>query len=136
MPAPPCAGALVVGADPAGEELRRTLISEVLLVTPQQVLRTFALFAAIATVHFVFRKKFQMISFAPAQAIASGISVRWWDFVFYALFGWAVTSFVQIGGVLLVFSFLIVPAVCANFLVESLRAKLLLGWITATIESV
>ena len=47
-----------------------------------------------------------------------------------------VTSFVQIGGVLLVFSFLIVPAVCANFLADSFGAKLLIGWATATLASV
>ena len=52
------------------------------------------------------------------------------------MFGWVVTSFVQIGGVLLVFSFLIVPAVCANFLADSLRVKLLIGWATATVASV
>ena len=64
------------------------------------------------------------------------MSIHWWDFLFYAMFGWVVTSFVQIGGVLLVFSFLIVPAVCANFLADSLGAKLLIGWATATIASV
>jgi len=52
------------------------------------------------------------------------------------MFGWVVTSFVQIGGVLLVFSFLIVPAVCANFLADSLGARLLIGWATATLASV
>jgi zinc/manganese transport system permease protein len=47
-----------------------------------------------------------------------------------------VTSFVQIGGVLLVFSYLIVPAVCANFLANKLSSLLLLGWTTATVCSV
>src|SRR5213592_617944 len=50
------------------EELRRTLIGEVLLVTPQQVLRTFALYVVIAAVHVIFRKKFLSISFAPEIA--------------------------------------------------------------------
>lgn len=130
-------GILLLSRSPEGnEELRRTLIGEVLLVTPAQVLRTFGLYVVIAAVHILFRRKFLMISFAPAEAEASGISIRGWDFLFYALFGWVVTSFVQIGGVLLVFSFLIVPAVCANFLASSLRSKLLIGWITATIASV
>jgi zinc/manganese transport system permease protein len=130
-------GILLLSRSPEGnEELRRTLIGDVLLVTPQQVLRTFALYVAIAAVHVVWRKKFLSISFAPARAAAEGISIRWWDFVFYALFGWVVTSFVQIGGVLLVFSFLIVPAICANFLAVSLRARMTLGWITATVASV
>jgi zinc/manganese transport system permease protein len=62
--------------------------------------------------------------------------LRAWDFVFYALFGLVVTSFVQLGGVLLVFSFLIVPAVCANFLAESLTARLLVGWVAATLASI
>jgi zinc/manganese transport system permease protein len=130
-------GILLLSRSPEGnEELRRTLIGEVLLVTPAQVLRTFGLFTAIGLVHFFCRKKFLAISFEPERTEAEGVSIRWWDFLFYAMFGWVVTSFVQIGGVLLVFSYLIVPAVCANFLVDSLGAKLLVGWLTATVASI
>lgn len=126
-------GILLLSRSPEGnEELRRTLIGEVLLVTPGQVLRTFGLYVVIGLVHWFQRKKFLAISFDPDGVVAQGLSIRWWDFVFYAMFGWVVTSFVQIGGVLLVFSFLIVPAVCANFLADSLRARLLVGWATAT----
>ena len=130
-------GILLLSRSPEGnEELRRTLIGEVLLVTPSQVLRTFALFVFIGLIHYLHRKKFLAISFEPERAAAAGLSIRWWDFVFYAMFGWVVTSFVQIGGVLLVFSYLIVPAVCANFLADSLAAKLVIGWATATLASV
>ncbi len=130
-------GILLLSRSPEGnEELRRTLIGEVLLVTPSQVLRTFALYVVIGLIHWFGRKKFLCLSFEPERAAAEGMSIRWWDFVFYALFGWVVTSFVQIGGVLLVFSFLIVPAVCANFLADSPGAKLLIGWVTATVASV
>ena len=130
-------GILLLSRSPEGnEELRRTLIGEVLLVTPELVLRTFALYVVIGLVHFFCRKKFFAISFEPERAEADGIAIGWWDFLFYAMFGWVVTSFVQIGGVLLVFSFLIVPAVCANFLADSLGAKLLIGWATATVASV
>lgn len=118
------------------EELRRTLIGEVLLVTPKQVLRTFALFAVIGVFHFIFRKQFVALSFEPEKAVAQKLSLRGWDFLFYAIFGWVVTSFVQIGGVLLVFSYLIVPAVCANFLATRIRWLLLIGWIVATIGSI
>src|SRR6266550_4255287 len=108
------------------EELRRTLIGEVLLVSPQQVGRTFALYVVIGIVHFIFRRQFFALSFEPENSAAKKLSVRWWDFLFYAMFGWVVTSFVQIGGVLLVFSYLIVPAVCANFLATRLRSMLLI----------
>jgi zinc/manganese transport system permease protein len=118
------------------EELRRTLIGDVLLVTPGEVLKTFAVFAGIGAVHFAFRKQFLMLSFEPERALAGKLAFRWWDFAFYALFGLVVTSFVQIGGVLLVFSYLTVPAVCANLLARQLSALLAIGWITATVSSV
>ena len=118
------------------EELRRTLIGDVLLVTPHEVLRTFVIYVAIGVVHFFCRKKFLMISFEPQRAIAEKVAVRRWDFLFYALFGLVVTSFVQIGGVLLVFSYLIVPAVCANYLGRKLGAMMVIGWVVSTVSSV
>src|SRR5882757_2454409 len=130
-------GILLLSNSPEGnEELRRTLIGDVLLVSQKQVWRTFALYVGVAVVHFAFRKQFCAISFEPERAEAEGISVKWWDFLFYMLFGLVVTSFVQIGGVLLVFSYLIVPAVCANFLARKFGSLLAIGWITATVSSV
>lgn len=118
------------------EELKKTLVGDVLTVSWPEIWKTFVLFMVIGLIHYVFRRQFFMISFEPERAELEGFSVRWWDFLFYALFGLVVTSFVQIGGVLLVFSFLIVPAVCANFLVDSLFARLLVGWSVATLASV
>jgi zinc/manganese transport system permease protein len=130
------AGLLLLSRNPEGnEELRRTLVGDVLLVRPVEVWRTFALYVVIAAVHFIFRKTFLCISFDPDRAIHDGIRVRLWDFIFYGLFGLVVTSFVHIGGVLLVFTYLIVPAVCASFLVDSLAARLAIGWVTATLGS-
>lgn len=118
------------------EELKRTLVGDILLVQPAEVLRAFALYAVIGVIHFLFRRRFLMISFEPERAVGEGTSVRGWDFLFYVLFGFVVTSFVRIGGVLMIFSYLIVPAVCANLLVDSLKAKLFVGWMTATIASI
>jgi zinc/manganese transport system permease protein len=131
------AGILLLSKTAEGnEELRRTLIGDVLLVSQKDVLRTFAIYVVIGVVHFVFRKKFLAISFDHEAAGISGMRVKWWDFLFYALFGLVVTSFVQIGGVLLVFSYLIIPAVCANYLAMRVPALLAIGWITATLASV
>ncbi len=131
------AGILLLSRSAEGnEELRRTLIGDVLLVSPKEVLGTFGMFLFIGAVHFIFRKQFLKLSFEPERAEAEGMAVRWWDFLFYALFGLVVTTFLQIGGVLLVFSYLIVPAVCANFLVGRLAALLLIGWLVATVASV
>jgi zinc/manganese transport system permease protein len=126
------AGILILSRNPEGnEELRRTLVGDVLLVQPDEVARTFFLFLVIGLVHVVFRKKFLAMSFEPT--IQTSGYVRFWDFIFYALFGVVVTSFVQIGGVLLVFSYLIVPAVCAIYLAESFAARMVIGWVMATL---
>jgi zinc/manganese transport system permease protein len=77
-----------------------------------------------------------MISIDSAKASASGLNVRWWDFLFYILFGIVVTSFVHIGGVLLVFTYLVVPAVCAAYVVNSFVARFVLGWCLATAASI
>jgi zinc/manganese transport system permease protein len=131
------AGILVLNQSAGGkEELQRSLIGELLVVTPGEIARTLALFVVIGVVHYVFRRQFLAITFAPESAAAQGISVRWWDFFFYVLFGVVVTSFVHLGGVLLVFTYLIVPAVCATYLAESLKARMLIGWLVATGASV
>jgi len=130
-------GILLLSKSPEGnEELRRSLIGDLLLVNRSDVLKTFWIYVGVGVVHFIFRKKFFAISFDPDHASGSGISTAWWDFLFYALFGVVVTSFVQIGGVLLVFSYLIVPAVSANFLANKLGSLLAIGWITATVCSI
>jgi zinc/manganese transport system permease protein len=130
------AAILILNQGPGGkEELQRSLVGELLVVSPAEVWQTFALYLGIGAVHYVFRKKFLAISFDHEAAAAGGLSVRWWDFLFYVLFGFVVTTFVHIGGVLLVFSYLIVPAVCANYLVDSLAARLLVGWVVATLAS-
>ena len=131
-------GILLLNNSPHGnEELKQTLVGELLyLQTPAQVFKPFALYALIGVVHFVFRRKFLAISFEPDRSELEGMSVRSWDFLFYALFGIVVTTFVHIGGVLLVFSYLIIPAVCANFLARRLRALLAIGCAVATLGSV
>ena len=112
------------------------LVGNILLVTPREVWERFALFAAVGVFHFIFRKNFLLVSFDREAAYRSGLRVRWWDFLFYAVFGLIVTSFVRIAGVLLVFTYLIVPAVCGINLARQLGNRLAIGWIIALIGGV
>lgn len=130
-------GILLLNNSPHGnEELKQTLVGELLyLQTPAQVLLPVALYAVIGVIHFVFRKRFLALSFGADNAEQEGWSVRWWDFLFYALFGLVVTTFVHIGGVLLVFSYLIIPAACANFLGRKLGTLLAIGCTISTLGS-
>jgi zinc/manganese transport system permease protein len=65
----------------------------------------------------------------PEAAHSKGMKVWWWDFVFYATFGLIVTSSVKVAGVLLVFAFLIIPAVAAMIAVEGITKRIIFGWL-------
>ena len=118
------------------EEIKNMLVGNILLVTPADVWKCFGLFAAVGVFHFALRKKFLLVSYDREAAYAQGLRVRWWDFLFYASFGFVVTGFVRIAGVLLVFSYLIVPAACGIHLAGSFARRLLIGWLVALIGGV
>src|ERR1051326_4614786 len=118
------------------EEIKNILVGNILLVTPREVWERFALFVAVGIVHFVFRRNFLLVSFDRDGAYRKGLRVRWWDFFFYAIFGLVVTSFVRIAGVLLVFSYLIVAAVCGIDLGQRTANRLLIGWFIALLGGI
>lgn len=123
------AATLVLSRTAAGdEEIKNLLVGNLLLVSRAEVLRTLGLYAAVGIFHFALRRRFHLVSFDAEEAERQGISVRLWDFLFYATFGLVVTSFVRIAGVYLVFSYLIVPAVCGALISPDTARRLAIGW--------
>jgi zinc/manganese transport system permease protein len=118
------------------EELQRSLVGELLVVPPEEIWKTLGLYLVIGGAHYAFRDKFSAISANASGAATAGVNIRLWDFIFYMLFGIVVTSFVHIGGVLLAFSYLVIPAVCSAFLADTLKNRFIIGWCVATIASV
>ena len=117
------------------EHLRHMLVGNILAVSWQEVGYTAALYGAIGAFHYVFRKQFLSISMDHERAAAQGLSVRFWDFLFYASFGVVVTSSVAIAGVLLVFCYLIVPSVAAMLYADTIGKRLAIGWTMGTVVS-
>jgi len=117
------------------EHLKDMLVGNILAVSWPEVGKTALLYGAIGTFHFIFRHKFLLISMDPKRAEAEGISIRFWDFLFYASFGFVVTSSVSIAGVLLVFCYLIVPSVAAMLYADTIGRRLAIGWTMGTIVS-
>ena len=117
------------------EHLKEMLVGNILTVSWWEVEKTALLYGAIGLFHYIFRRKFLLISMDPEAAEAQGISTRFWDFVFYASFGFVVTSSVAIAGVLLVFCYLIVPSVGAMIYAESIGTRLAIGWTMGTLVS-
>ncbi|KAF0245732.1 MAG: ABC-type transporter integral membrane [Planctomycetota bacterium] len=118
-----------------GEHLKALLSGSIVWVTWKQVARTAAIYAVVGAFHYAYRAKFLKISLDPEGAAAEGVNVRLWDFLFYLTFGFVITSSVSIAGVLLVFCYLIAPAVVATLFAQSVRARLLMGWIVGTLVS-
>ena len=111
-----------------GEELKSLLVGHLLLASWQEVAKVAAIYSVVGLLHWLARKRLMLISQNPEEAFARGIRVRWWDLFFYATFGLVVTSSVEMAGVLLVFSFLIVPAICGVLLAEGTTRRLQVGW--------
>jgi zinc/manganese transport system permease protein len=117
------------------EHLKDMLVGNILAVSRAEVLKTAVLYGAIGVFHYFFRKKFLLISTDPAKAEAGGLNIRFWDFLFYASFGFVVTSSVAIAGVLLVFCYLIVPSVGAMLYAQRIGPRLAIGWTMGTLVS-
>jgi zinc/manganese transport system permease protein len=117
------------------EHLKDMLVGNILAVDRHEVIKTAILYGAIGVFHYIFRRKFLLISTNPAEAETRGMSIRFWDFLFYASFGFVVTSSVAIAGVLLVFCYLIVPSVGAMLFADRVGQRLAIGWTMGTLVS-
>ena len=117
------------------EHLKDMLVGNILAVSWAEVRTTALLYGAIGLFHYIFRKKFLLISMNHDKAENLGFNVRLWDFAFYASFGFVVTSSVAIAGVLLVFCYLIVPSVGAMLFAERIGRRLAIGWTMGTLVS-
>ena len=117
------------------EHLKDMLVGNILAVSWPEVRKTAILYALVGIFHYVFRKKFLLISMNHEKAESLGVSVRFWDFLFDASFGFVVTSSVAIAGVLLVFCYLIVPSVGAMLFADRIGPRLAIGWTMGTLVS-
>ncbi len=118
------------------EHIKQALVGNILLIRNAEVLKILGIYSAIGLFHYLFRKRFLLISQNSDEAFRKGINVRLWDFLFYASFGFVVTSSVRIAGVLLVFSFLVVPSVAAILFSKNIGTRLTIGWTVGFLASV
>lgn len=118
---------LVVDRSPQGaEHVKRMLVGNILTIGPADAAKLAALYGAVALVHGLFRRP--MLAAARNGEPGSRLPVAFWDLVFYGSFGLVVTSSVALAGVLLVFSFLIIPAVIGTLFSKRLGPALIVGW--------
>jgi zinc/manganese transport system permease protein len=118
---------LAHGAD----EIRQLLSGSILWVSQKEILYTLFLYVFIGFIHFIFRKNFFALSYGVSIA-----NKALWDFLFYATFGLVVTSSVGIGGVLLVFGYLIIPSLIGVLCAQETKNRLFCAWFFGILASV
>ncbi len=111
------------------EDIKEMFTGSILTVSPQELVFIAVLYSLIGCIHWFSRKKLLLITEDLPEARKAGLNIRWWDFVFYVTFGFVVTSSVKVAGVLLVFAFLIIPAVSAVIATTGTVRRIVFGWL-------
>ncbi len=111
------AAILIADKAPEGaEHIKETLSGSLLWVTWPTVIKDLVIYSLVGLFHWLLRHRFLLITTDPDEAYRRGWVVRWWDFLFYLSFGVIITFSVEIGGILMVFSYLVIPACIAILL--------------------
>jgi zinc/manganese transport system permease protein len=118
-----------------GEAIKDILVGSLLWVTWPTIIRLAGVYAVIGVFHWILRRRFLTISFEPETALGRGWRIRWWDFLFYLSFGIVITFSVPIAGVLLVFSFLVVPAAAAFQFSRRQGTLAAISWLAGALAS-
>ncbi len=127
---------LVVDKAPHGaEHIKEIMTGNILWVKWESIATAATAYLLVGIFHFIYRDRFLLISHNPEMAYKKGINVRLWDFLFYVSFGVVITHSVNTAGVLLVFVFLVVPAVATIMITDRLWLQLILGWGMGTLVS-
>jgi zinc/manganese transport system permease protein len=130
------AALLVADRAPKGAEaIKDLLVGSLLWVTWPAVLKLFLVYLGLAIFHYLLRNRFMTISLKEDEVAAQGWNVKWWDFLFYLSFGVAITLAVPIAGVLLVFTFLVVPSVIAFLFTRREGMLIVVSWVSSAIAS-
>jgi len=126
---------LVVDRSPQGaEHVKKMLVGGILSVNASEVWHFIVLYSAIGVLHWFIRRPLLAAADNAARPQAAGMTA-FWDLVFYLSFGLVVTSSVGVAGVLLVFCFLIVPALIGTLFSSRIGVALTIGWAAGAVAS-
>lgn len=123
-------GVLILDRTPHGlEEFKAILNGNILWVTPNEIFSTFIVYSIIGVFHFIFRKQFLAL-------LSEGEKNIIWEFLFFLTFAVVLVKSVQMAGILLVFSFLVIPTLIGRLYTRNITAILMIGWLTGLCMSI
>jgi zinc/manganese transport system permease protein len=120
---------LLISKAPHGEaDISEVLFGSLFTVTTTQIAVMAAVFGAIGLMHVIFRKQFFELTekFESRQIEHIGV-FNLWNFLFYLSVGLAIVLAVRVGGVIPVFSYIVVPPVAAILLTRKKSSLVLLS---------
>ena len=133
--APLFPGKIIAMGNNYHEHIKEMLIGSILWVEWGEIIKSLVVYALIGAFHYFFRNKFLPLSENYVTKAKVG-NARFWDFIFYATLGIVVMHSVRIGGILVVFAFLIIPASISALFSNSWSKRITIGWITGTLVSI
>jgi zinc/manganese transport system permease protein len=126
----------LVGVSPGGHvHVQEMLAGSILWAAWSDVAWSAGVFAIVGVCFYIFRKPFGAISEGYEDALARGYNTLGWDFLLYALIGLVITTAVRIAGVVVVFTFLIIPATLSAVFAVGWPARLAVAWTAGALSS-
>ncbi len=129
-------GILLIAKAVHGEAHDIFLQGNILGITRNDTLILLAVSIPVLLLHGFFFKEFLFVSFDQETARTLGYRVTAWNLLLYFTLGVVITSAMQFAGVLLVFNFLVLPAVTGLLLAASMRGTMLWAVASAVIAVV
>ena len=131
------AALFLVGIAPGGHiHIHHILSGSLLWTSWRDVVASLLVFSVVGFCFCLIRKPLTNISSDYQQALDRGVKVVLWDFIFYLLLGLVITLSVRIGGVVVVFAYLIIPATISAIISSRLAVQLMIIWAAATVASI
>lgn len=127
----------LVGIIPGGHlHVEEMLAGSILWATWSDIVECVIAFVIVGFCFLLFRDQFKRISVGYDGAEAAGLRVVWWDLLFYVLVGVVITLAVRIAGVVVVFTFLIIPATISALFSSRWGVRMVIAWLSGTVAVV
>jgi ABC-type Mn2+/Zn2+ transport system permease subunit len=129
-------GILLVAKAAGGEAHDIFLSGNILGITRADTLVLLAVAIPVLLVHLIFYKEFLFVSFDREMARTLGYRVGRWNLFLYLTLGVVIAFAMQFAGVMLVFNFLVLPAVTGLLLSRSMAGAFTFSVISALLAAV
>ena len=103
------------------EELQHLLQGNILTITRGQMYLLLATLVIVGPIHYLFHKEFLFVSFDAETARTQGYRTTGWNLMLFLSIGAVVAIGIKISGALLIFAFLVIPAMAALLLFKKLK---------------